>query len=157
MNLSKFDLLIVDADGTCRLCTVPGQYFPIQPDEWILRPGVFSKLSVMDWNTLKFGVASNQSGVGRGLLSSRMATVMLGNMAREATGRPWPADVLLHCPHLPTDRCPCRKPAPGMLHTLVGKYQVPPERTLFVGNANTDRLAAARAGCMFAWSNEFFG
>lgn len=149
-------LYVFDADGTLRLTTVQGQFFPIHPGEWKLRPGVVQKLATIDWGHVGFGVASNQSGVGRGLLSGRMATVMLANMAREATGRPWPADVLLHCPHLPTESCACRKPQPGMLVQLMRRYEVPPERTLFVGNADTDRLAAQRVGCTFAWENDFF-
>jgi HAD superfamily hydrolase (TIGR01662 family) len=50
-----------------------------------------------------------------------------------------------------------RKPGPGMLIQAMKDAGVSPQETLFVGNSNADRGAAAAAACGFAWASDFFG
>lgn len=164
--MKKIELFIFDADGTIRSCTVPGQYFPCRPGEWQLRPRVKEKLASIDWNDAGFGVASNQGGIHKGLLTELMARELLIDMAREALSgvpgmdtcfRPHVSKAFIQlCPHDPRGVCACRKPMPGMLRRIMAFYDVKPEHTLFVGNADTDMQAAANAGCLFSWEHEFF-
>ena len=159
-------LYVFDADSTLRDCTVPGQNFPCRPGEWRLRPRVKSKLATIDWKDAGFGVASNQGGVAKGMLSELMARELLIDMAREAFAgigdmetafQPHiPKPFIQLCPHDPRGTCSCRKPMPGMLTRIMAFYDVRPEHTLFVGNADTDMQAAANAGCQFAWEDAFF-
>ena len=164
--MKNIQLMIFDADGTLRNCTVPGQYFPLRSGEWVLRPQVKEKFASIDWGDVGFGVASNQSGVHLGMLSELMARELLIDMAREAFSgisdmetafRPHiPKPFIQLCPHDPKGVCACRKPMPGMLRRIMSFYDVRPENTLFVGNADTDMQAATNAGCLFSWESEFF-
>ena len=61
------------------------------------------------------------------------------------------------CVHALEEGCTCRKPAPGMLHRILERTGVPAARALFVGDLETDREAARRAGMPFRWAHEFFG
>ena len=60
------------------------------------------------------------------------------------------------CPHAPKAGCTCRKPEPGMLWWLMGHHGRLPDEVLFVGDMESDRQAADRAGCRFASAGEFF-
>lgn len=164
--MQKYDLLIVDADGTCRETTVPKQWYPKAPDEWRIRPGVKERLATIDWDKVGFGVASNQGGVFLGELSEAMARKLLVDMVKAAlppdvvddrTFLPHMATGFLQlCPHDPRGVCSCRKPMPGMLTRIMAWYDINPCRTLFVGNADTDRKAAENAGCLYMDEADFF-
>ena len=70
-------LYIFDADGTLRRTTVEGLPCPNRPGEWELIPGVRGRLAEIDWGRARFGVASNQGGVGLGYLSLAAARGLL--------------------------------------------------------------------------------
>ncbi len=150
-------LYIFDADGTLRRTTVEGLPCPNRPGEWELMPGVRERLSQIDWNAARFGVASNQGGVGLGYLSLSAARRLLEEMVVEAFGvkRPPPGSVEL-CPHAPHRNCPCRKPQPLMLQRLMRRFGAAPHETLFVGDMDKDEGAARNAGTRFMWAHEFF-
>jgi D-glycero-D-manno-heptose 1,7-bisphosphate phosphatase len=152
-------LYIFDADGTLRRTTVEGLPCPNRPGEWELIPGVRERLSQIRWGEggARFGVASNQGGVGLGYLSLAAARGLLEEMVVEAFGvRPPPPGSVELCPHAPHLGCPCRKPKPGMLVRLMRRFGVKPEETLFVGDMDKDEGAARAAGTRFAWAHEFF-
>jgi D-glycero-D-manno-heptose 1,7-bisphosphate phosphatase len=150
--LQAWDLVIFDADDTLRYTTVPGQPCPRGPDEWALLPGVAETLAKVQWlvpGGPRLGLASNQDQVGYGYLSERIARRLLEDLALAATGTVPPAAAIQLCPHRLEVRCECRKPAPGMLRRILAYYGVDPERTLFVGNSDTDRAAARAAGVRY--------
>jgi histidinol-phosphate phosphatase family protein len=155
---SQIDLVIFDADDTLRETTVPGQPCPFAPNEWKLRPGVRRALQrfLRRRRPPYLGVASNQDRVGYGQLAFADAHRLLHDLARAAFGRELPDEAVQLCPHTPEERCRCRKPEAGMLEQIMHYYGVIPERTLFVGDAEADREAAARAGVAFATADAFF-
>lgn len=87
-------------------------------------------------------VISNQSGIGRGLLSPEAVAAV--NARVEALLGPLGPWVL--CPHDPGDRCGCRKPAPGMVLTAARRLGVAPERCVLIGDVAADVQAALSAG-----------
>lgn len=154
-----YRLIIFDADGTLRRCTVKGQPCPNKPGEWELMPGVKEKIQAFERCTHRLGVASNQAGVALGyiaesqarqLLDDMMLKIMDGKISR-------PSYMIRMCPHAPDEGCNCRKPAPGMLLELMDKLQVSASNTLFVGDMESDRQAAENAGVDFMWARDFFG
>jgi D-glycero-D-manno-heptose 1,7-bisphosphate phosphatase len=162
-----YDLFLFDADGTLRVCTVPGQPCPNQPDEWELMPNVKKTLAAYDWNTKCACIVSNQGGVGLGYLSEGMAHTMLAQTLIAALERwPTPRHIFM-CTHMPEDKCLCRKPLPGLIEKAVTRYacRVWPgeavedvrQRTLYVGDMESDRECAAAAGVDFMWAQDFFG
>jgi len=157
-NEAPVRLYIFDADGTLRRTTVEGLPCPNRPGEWELIPGVRERLGRIDWGEARFGVASNQGGVGVGYLSLAAARRLLEDMVVEAFGvrDPPPGSIEL-CPHAPHLGCPCRKPQPLMLKRLMRRFDAEPDETLFVGDMDKDEGAARAAGTRFMWAHEFFG
>jgi histidinol-phosphate phosphatase family protein len=154
----SYDLIIFDADDTLRRTTVAGRPCPYRAGEWALLPRVRSRIQrlLRDSPPTHLGIASNQDRVGFGELEEATARDLLHDLARAAFGRELPHDAVQLCPHTPADHCRCRKPAPGMLERIMRYYGVPPRRTLFVGDTETDREAAEAAGAAFRDAELFF-
>ncbi|HEX8723008.1 MAG TPA: HAD-IIIA family hydrolase [Pyrinomonadaceae bacterium] len=150
-------LYIFDADGTLRQTTVPGLPCPNRPGEWELIPGVRERLARIDWGAARFGVATNQGGVGLGYMTLAAARSLLDEMVFEAFGVRAPAGSVEICPHAPHRGCACRKPRPGMLLRLMSRFKASPDETLYVGDMDVDEGAARAAGTRFMWAHEFFG
>jgi HAD superfamily hydrolase (TIGR01662 family) len=87
-------------------------------------------------------VISNQSGIGRGLLTE--AEVRAVNAKVDALLGP--LDAWLFCPHAPDEGCECRKPAPGLVRKAAARLGVPPERCVVIGDIGADIEAAQAAG-----------
>ncbi len=169
----SYKLLVLDADGTLRRCTVPGQPCPHAEDEWELMPQVAAVLSRYDWVHTGIGIVSNQGGVALGVLSHGMAQHLLEHLldrlaAAVYARTPWTRlpryltvygseACLRFCPHAPHDDCPCRKPSPLMLLDIVRAYHMALKDVLYVGDLDTDRQAAERAGIAYCHAADFFG
>jgi len=93
---------------------------------------------------LKVGVISNQSGIGRGLLTN--AQVIAVNERIESELGPF--DVWQVCPHVEADSCSCRKPLPGMVLQAAGQLGIPTYRCAVIGDIGADVLAASAAGAV---------
>jgi histidinol-phosphate phosphatase family protein len=87
---------------------------------------------------------TNQSGVGRGLLTTRQIRSVHARVD-ELLG---PFDDWRFCPHVPADRCDCRKPAPGMVRAACAALGVAPAATVVIGDIGADIEAATAAGAM---------
>ena len=161
LDLTSVKLIIFDADGTLRRTTIDGQPCPNKDGEWELMPGVKERLAEFDWGSpsegkVAYGIVSNQAGVAFGYLSDLMAGHLLYKMFVKAFGfEPYPGEILM-CVHAPDEGCDCRKPAPRLLRVLMNMWHVKPGETLFVGDMDSDRQAAIRAPCHFAWAKDFF-
>lgn len=155
-SLMSPSLVILDADGTLRRCTVAGQVCPNRSGEWELLPGVRERLAAAAAEGTRFAVASNQGGVALGLLTTVVARRLLEETA--AAAFPSPGEVrIFMCPHASKAGCSCRKPAPGMLLEAMRWAKVEPARVLMVGDMESDRGAAAAAGVAFLWAWDYFG
>jgi D-glycero-D-manno-heptose 1,7-bisphosphate phosphatase len=154
-----YALFIFDADDTLRRTTTPGKPCPHTPEEWVLLTGVRETLTSVTWGapgSPRLGLASNQDQVGYGRLSLEMAQRLLHDLALAATGAEPDTAALQCCPHVAESGCDCRKPKPGMLLAIMRHYRVEPGETVFIGNHESDREAAARAGTAFIWAADFF-
>jgi len=163
-NLARsYSLIIFDADGTLRRCTIEGQPCPNDESQWELIPGVLECLNSLEGDPACF-IASNQAGVAFGYMSFQVAKDLLMNLAerlrRETALRPWGVRL---CPHHAnaTERafrvdCACRKPRPGMLYEIMVVQNIGPGETLYVGDMESDKRVARAAGCGFVWAFDFF-
>jgi D-glycero-D-manno-heptose 1,7-bisphosphate phosphatase len=153
-------LLIFDADGTLRRCTVPGQPCPNTAEEWEVMPRVKETLALYP-PTVRMHIVSNQGGVGLGYLSFYAAQKLLEDLA-QTLGIDGVNHIFL-CAHKPTKGCACRKPSPFLLLLAIARQnslvtvQCPLAEVLYVGDQDTDRECATRAGVDFLWAQEFFG
>jgi D-glycero-D-manno-heptose 1,7-bisphosphate phosphatase len=149
-------LVVFDADNTLRRVTVPGRVCPWGPDEWEPMPGIREALAGLRWGEggLRLAVASNQDQVFYGHLSAEMAQRLLMDAAEAATGHRPEAGAVRFCAHAMDAGCGCRKPEPGLLVEAMAHHGMGAEQTLFVGDAEVDREAAARAGVAFLHVDE---
>lgn len=156
-----YRILLFDADGTLRECTIPGQPCPNQAGEWILKDNVQSILSRFDWNLTGISVISNQGGVGLGYLTLETAYQLIADAIQLATSRFPPVGSIFICPHEPSVRCDCRKPHPMMLldaarYWLDKGAGTSIRQCLYVGDMDSDLEAAVAADIDFIWAKDFF-
>ncbi|MBU3058570.1 D-glycero-beta-D-manno-heptose 1,7-bisphosphate 7-phosphatase [Pseudomonas indica] len=137
-------LIILDRDG---VINQDSDEFVKNLDEWIPIPGsieAIARLSKAGWT---IAVATNQSGVARGLFDMTMLTDMhlkMQKLVMEQGGR---IDLIVHCPHGPKDGCECRKPKPGMFRTIAEHFELPDLQGVpVVGDSHRDLHAGLMLG-----------
>lgn len=91
---------------------------------------------------IRTGVVTNQSGIGRGLLTTDAVAAVNAEVERLLG----PFDVWRICPHAPEDGCPCRKPRPDMILDAARALGLAPHRVAYVGDIGSDVEAALAAG-----------
>jgi HAD superfamily hydrolase (TIGR01662 family) len=91
---------------------------------------------------IRTGVITNQSGIGRGIITRAAADAVNAEVDRLLG----PFDAWRICPHSPDAGCACRKPCPGMLLDAAAELDLPPARLAFVGDIGADVEAALAAG-----------
>jgi histidinol-phosphate phosphatase family protein len=104
--------LFLDRDGVLNV-RQPGEYV-VNPDEFIPASGMEEAVQMLSKVFNPIVVVTNQSGIGRGLLTEdnlHAIHVKMLSLTDDAGGR---IDAVYHCPHAPNQGCPCRKPATGM-------------------------------------------
>lgn len=95
------------------------------------------------------GIATNQSMVGRGLVSTERALAIQELVVDTVAAGGGIINYSAICPHAPADSCMCRKPRPGLVTEILKLHGSRPQRLWFVGDAATDWRCAAGAGCNF--------
>ena len=128
----------MDRDGTI-VVDVP---YNGDPELVQLVPGAREALDRLRAAGLKVGVLTNQSGIGRGMISE---TEMLAVNARvdELLG---PFDGWFICPHSPDDDCECRKPKPKLIVDAAAAWGIEPSQIVVIGDKESDIEAARNAG-----------
>jgi D-glycero-D-manno-heptose 1,7-bisphosphate phosphatase len=112
----------------------------------ILFPQALQALEmVCDW-PYKIIVVTNQSAVGRGLISLAKAEAINEQLVTTVTQHGGRIDAVYLCPHTPADNCNCRKPRPGMLLRAAQEHQIDIGRSIMIGDALTDLEAGTAAG-----------
>jgi D-glycero-D-manno-heptose 1,7-bisphosphate phosphatase len=109
-------------------------------------PRVFDALSGFQRAGFKIIVVTNQSAVGRGLLTIQNAQEINDRLVRtikESSG--W-VDGVYMCPHKPEDQCTCRKPKPGLLLQAAQELSIDLQASWMVGDAWSDLIAGQAAG-----------
>jgi D-glycero-D-manno-heptose 1,7-bisphosphate phosphatase len=138
------NLVILDRDGTIN---EDRDDFVKSADEWLPLPGALeaiARLNQAGWHTV---VATNQSGLGRGLFDMSTLNAMHSKMNQMVVRQGGRIDAVFFCPHAPTESCICRKPLPG-LYELIGKrFNVEMSTIRVVGDSLRDIQAAHAAGC----------
>ncbi len=130
--------VLFDRDGTL-IEDVP---YNGDPARVRLRPGAAQVCARLREHRIPIGVISNQSGVGRGLVSAT-EVARVNARVEELVG---PIAVWAICPHGPEAGCDCRKPAPGLVLDAARRLGVPARRVAVVGDIGSDLGAAAAAG-----------
>lgn len=134
--------VFLDRDGTI----IADSGYIARPEDVHLLPGAAAALHALQAAGWRLVVVTNQSGIGRGLLTHedyQRVTDRMRWMLRLAGVR---LDAVLCCPHLPEDGCDCRKPKPGMLMLAAAELGLDLSRSVMVGDKESDLQAGKAAG-----------
>jgi D-glycero-D-manno-heptose 1,7-bisphosphate phosphatase len=136
-------LIVLDRDGTINH---DRDDFVKSADEWVPIPGALeaiARLNQAGWHTV---VASNQSGIGRGLFDMATLNAMHLKMHQALAKVGGRIDAVFFCPHAPEEGCTCRKPLPGLIQQIHERYGVDAADVPLVGDVLRDLQAGAAAG-----------
>ena len=136
-------LIVLDRDG---VINHDSEQFIKSPDEWRPIPGSLAAIARLNHAGFRVVVATNQSGVGRGLLDFATLNAIHDKMHRalaQAGGR---IDAVFYCPHTADSRCECRKPKAGMLQEIGVRFNVTMAGVPCIGDGLRDLQAAEVVG-----------
>ncbi len=137
-------LVILDRDGTINRAS---DEFVKSPEEWQPLPGSLEAISRLNHAGFHVVLATNQSGVGRGLFDMAALNAVHTHMVKTLAAAGGRIDAIFYCPHAPDEGCTCRKPAPGLLHQIQERYGIDLRSVPYVGDSLRDMQAAQAAGC----------
>jgi D-glycero-D-manno-heptose 1,7-bisphosphate phosphatase len=132
-------LVILDRDGVINFDS--DQYIK-SPEEWRPIPGSLDAIARLNQWGYRVVVATNQSGVGRGLFEMDTLNAIHEKMVKAVSQAGGRIDVVFFCPHTNMDRCNCRKPRPGMLEEISARYNADLAGVPAVGDSLRDLQAA---------------
>jgi D-glycero-D-manno-heptose 1,7-bisphosphate phosphatase len=136
-------LIILDRDGVINLDSAQ---FIKSPEEWKAIPGSLEAIARLTQEGYRVVIATNQSGIGRGLFDMATLNAIHDKMHRAvgiAGGR---IDAVFYCPHAADSTCACRKPKPGMLEEIARRFNLSLAGVPTVGDSLRDLQAAAAVG-----------
>jgi D-glycero-D-manno-heptose 1,7-bisphosphate phosphatase len=132
-------LIILDRDGVINYDS--DQYIK-SPEEWKPIPGSTDAIARLTQNGWRIVVATNQSGIGRGLFDMATLNAMHNKMHRLVNQTGGRIEAVFYCPDTDASRSWCRKPNPGMYHSIAGRYNMPLKDVPVVGDSLRDLQAA---------------
>lgn len=137
-------LIILDRDG---VINVDSEQFIKSPDEWKPIPGALEAIARLNQWGWRVVVASNQSGVGRGLFGMDTLNAINDKMVRSLAQVGGRLDAIFFCPHAADSTCECRKPKPGLFLQIAERFNVDLKGVPCVGDSLRDLQAGVSAGC----------
>ncbi len=138
-------LIILDRDG---VINYDSDEYIKSADEWLPIPGSLDAIARLNRAGYTVVVASNQSGVGRGLFDLATLHRIHDKMQREAARAGGKIDAIFFCPHKPEDNCECRKPKPGLLQDIAKEFSCYLNGVPAVGDSLRDVEAAQAVGAL---------
>lgn len=138
-------LIILDRDGVIN--QYEGDYI-CSVAQWHPLPGSIEAIGRLCRAGHRVAVATNQSGIGRGLYDRAALAAMHERLNRLVSRAGGCIDYIAYCPHHPDDGCACRKPLPGLIHEIrdaLGLQNL--SGCIMVGDSRKDLEAGLAAGC----------
>jgi D-glycero-D-manno-heptose 1,7-bisphosphate phosphatase len=135
--------VILDRDGVINR---ESREFVKSADEWRPLPGSIGAIAALSKAGYTVTVASNQSGLARGLFDADALQSMHDKLHELVAAKGGHVDRIVVCPHGPDDNCDCRKPKPGLLQQLSEHYGVALTGVPVIGDSLRDLEAAIAKG-----------
>jgi D-glycero-D-manno-heptose 1,7-bisphosphate phosphatase len=136
--------IILDRDG---VINEDSDLFVKSAAEWRPLPGSAAAIARLNHAGYRAVVATNQSGLGRGLFEMATLNLMHEKMHRVLALAGGRIDAVFYCPHTAEMNCECRKPKPGMMLEIAQRFSVSLKGVPAVGDSLRDLQAAAAAQC----------
>ena len=137
------NLIILDRDG---VTNYDSEHYIKSPAEWKPLPGSLEAIAKLTQSGYKVVVATNQSGIGRGLFDMDTLNAIHGKMHNAAKALGGRIDAIYYCPHPADSTCNCRKPRPGMMERIGACFNIDLAGVPAVGDSLRDLEAAAQVG-----------
>lgn len=137
-------LLILDRDGVINR---DSDAYIKSVDEWRPLPGSIGAIARLTQAGYRIVVATNQSGVARGLFDLPTLSAIHSRMTETVEQAGGSIDAVFFCPHGPDSDCACRKPRPGMILEILRRFRAQPREVQVVGDSLRDLQAGSAAGC----------
>jgi D-glycero-D-manno-heptose 1,7-bisphosphate phosphatase len=142
--MTAMKLVILDRDGTIN---EDRDDYVKSADEWVPLPGALEAIARLNHAGYHAVIASNQSGLGRGLFDMEALNRMHRKMHEALLQHGGRIDAVFFCPHAPEDECRCRKPLPGLFEEIAERYGVELAGVPAVGDSLRDLQAGIAVGC----------
>lgn len=142
---SSNKLIILDRDG---VINEDSDEYVKSLEEWIPISGSIQAIADLSKAGYIIAVATNQSGIGRGLFDLDQLELMhnkLCELVEEAGGE---IAGIFYCPHTPDDQCECRKPKSGLVDSIEEVLRLPVKNAFIVGDSLRDLEAGFNRGCL---------
>jgi D-glycero-D-manno-heptose 1,7-bisphosphate phosphatase len=136
-------LVVLDRDGTINH---DSDHYIKSPAEWKPIRGSLEAIALLTQNGYKVVVATNQSGIARGLFDMTTLNAIHDTMHKAVAQAGGRVDAVFFCPHAADANCECRKPNPGMLQEIGRRMNVTLAGVPMVGDGLRDLQAAAAVG-----------
>jgi D-glycero-D-manno-heptose 1,7-bisphosphate phosphatase len=137
-------LVILDRNGSINLHR---DDFVKSEVEWTPLPRALEAIARLNHAGWHVVIASNQSGLGRGLFDVASLNAMHAKMHKMLAAVGGRVDAIFYCPHSPDEDCACRKPKPGLFLQIGERYGVDLANVPTAGDSLRDLQAGAAAGC----------
>jgi D-glycero-D-manno-heptose 1,7-bisphosphate phosphatase len=138
-------LIILDRDG---VINHDSDDFIKSPKEWIPIPGSLEAIARLNQAGYRVVVSTNQSGIARGMFDIVALNAIHQKLHETAKQAGASIDAVFFCPHAADDNCDCRKPKPGMLHTIAKRFNVSLKGVPNIGDSLRDLQAGFVVGCV---------
>jgi D-glycero-D-manno-heptose 1,7-bisphosphate phosphatase len=136
-------LVILDRDGVINF---DSDHYIKSPAEWRPIPGSIEAIARLNQNGYRIAVATNQSGIGRGLFDMATLNAINDKMMELVFRQGGRIDALFFCPHTAAEECGCRKPRTGMLEEIAIRFHTELKGVPLVGDSLKDMQAAEAVG-----------
>ena len=141
MSLAPPKVIVLDRDG---VINQDSPDYIKTPDEWQALPGSIEAIARLYKAGYLLTIATNQSGVGRGLFSRDTLWQIHQKMLAEIAAGGGYVEKIFFCLHTPEDNCYCRKPKPGLLMQVAEVFACGFNNMIVIGDSARD-IEAARA------------
>jgi D-glycero-D-manno-heptose 1,7-bisphosphate phosphatase len=138
-------LVILDRDG---VINHDSDQFIKSPEEWKPIAGSLEAIASLYQAGYRVVVASNQSGIGRGLFDMAMLNAIHAKMHKAVAQAGGRIDAVFFCPHPADSQCDCRKPRAGLFKDIAKRYHLDLTGVPAVGDARRDMEAARAVGAL---------
>ena len=135
--------VFLDRDGTIAR-DVP---YCQKPEDFEFLPAVPEAIRLLNANSFKVVVITNQSGIARGYFTEETLAQIHDKMEHELNKHGAKVDAIYYCPHHPDDSCGCRKPKTALFLRAAKELDINLSRSFVVGDMQMDIDAGKALGC----------
>lgn len=143
MTAPELKLVVLDRDG---VINQDSREFVKSVDEWQPLPGSIEAIAALSKAGFAVAVASNQSGLARGLFDEATLGAMHQKLHELVIAAGGCVNHIVYCPHGPDDDCDCRKPRPGLLRQIGAHFDCDMQLAPVIGDSLRDLEAARSIG-----------